>query len=412
MRKKLYVIVLCAVLAAQSMFMGASINAYAGEIEEGNLESDKVGVIVSLGDSYSSGEGIEPFYGQDKPMEEKKEDEDWLAHRSELSWPGQLTLPGMEGTFSDYKDENWFFKASSGAKTENMSGTQTKEYNRDGYKGSKNLAGQLEIFKEINANGENVDYVTITIGGNDVDFANIIKKSVIFSYTIPKVVSKKIDNVWKKYDKETRNGIKNTYYDIAGLAGNDARIIVAGYPKLLNSKESNIIKSSSSQLINENVSKFNNELAQLVSECNEEGLNIFFAPVEEYFDGHEAYTEEAYLNPVILLPEGTEDLKEKSISSAYSIHPNAAGAEKYAEAVQKIIDDLEKNGGVLTPSDLEDDWGISTEIQDKYLSEEEKSFLERIFARTRELSGKIINSFMFGDEQTAVDSIKEIFEDD
>ena len=42
-------------------------------------------VIVSLGDSYSSGEGIEPFYGQEEEMEVKCQNPDWLAHRSEKS---------------------------------------------------------------------------------------------------------------------------------------------------------------------------------------------------------------------------------------------------------------------------------------------------------------------------------------
>ena len=39
-------------------------------------------IVVSLGDSYSSGEGIPEFYGQNKKWEEKVYDEDWLAHRS------------------------------------------------------------------------------------------------------------------------------------------------------------------------------------------------------------------------------------------------------------------------------------------------------------------------------------------
>ena len=43
-------------------------------------------IVVSIGDSYSSGEGIEPFFGQDKASAEKVEDEDWLAHRSEKVW--------------------------------------------------------------------------------------------------------------------------------------------------------------------------------------------------------------------------------------------------------------------------------------------------------------------------------------
>ena len=54
------------------------------------VSADSVPVIVSLGDSYSCGEGIEPFYGQDAEMALRCLDPDWLAHRSEKSWPMRI----------------------------------------------------------------------------------------------------------------------------------------------------------------------------------------------------------------------------------------------------------------------------------------------------------------------------------
>ena len=79
------------------------------------VSADSVPVIVSLGDSYSCGEGIEPFYGQDAEMALRCLDPDWLAHRSEKSWPGMLTLPGVSGPMKEHRGENWFFAAASGA---------------------------------------------------------------------------------------------------------------------------------------------------------------------------------------------------------------------------------------------------------------------------------------------------------
>ena len=102
--------------------------------EEDNILK-KSRVVVSMGDSYSSGEGLAPFYGDnhisdfDNPSPEFKE---WLAHRSKNdSWPGQLVLPNFKGTLNDYKaDLNteikddgrlyWFFVASSGAKIKDI----------------------------------------------------------------------------------------------------------------------------------------------------------------------------------------------------------------------------------------------------------------------------------------------------
>jgi len=82
--------------------------AYAkNKAKDQSKEEDEV-IVVSLGDSYSAGEGIEPFYGQGLAVKEKVTNKDWLAHRSEKSWPGQLTVPGLEGTLSDHKGKNWF----------------------------------------------------------------------------------------------------------------------------------------------------------------------------------------------------------------------------------------------------------------------------------------------------------------
>ena len=51
-------------------------------------------VIVSLGDSYSAGEGNEPFFGQNS--DDKHKNPDWVAHRSEKAWSGRLTIDTSE----------------------------------------------------------------------------------------------------------------------------------------------------------------------------------------------------------------------------------------------------------------------------------------------------------------------------
>ena len=63
-------------------------------------ETNDAVVVVSLGDSYSSGEGIEDFYGQEKEWEQRVKDEDWLAHRSTKSWPSLLKIPKADGSTS------------------------------------------------------------------------------------------------------------------------------------------------------------------------------------------------------------------------------------------------------------------------------------------------------------------------
>ena len=70
-------------------------------------------IVVSLGDSYSSGEGIEPFYEQYKDIAEKVKNPDWLAHRSIESWPGKVKIDGLDGQLRDHRtDGHWFFRKS------------------------------------------------------------------------------------------------------------------------------------------------------------------------------------------------------------------------------------------------------------------------------------------------------------
>lgn len=91
-------------------------------------------VVVSLGDSFSSGEGIEPYYGQSSST--SRLCEDWIAHRSTKAWSGLLEYKGVtlnsvkatssadldSGLYRYEGDDNgtWYFAAASGAVTDNV----------------------------------------------------------------------------------------------------------------------------------------------------------------------------------------------------------------------------------------------------------------------------------------------------
>ena len=317
--------------------------------------------VVSLGDSYSSGEGIEPFYGQED-NELKHENEDWLAHRSTKSWPSKLIIPGYEGesgnnTLGDYKYNNevsesensdssqilqnnceWYFVASSGAVTDNIySQKQIKTVRLSGVnnhrKFTKSIPIQTSVFNSINGP---VDFVTITIGGNDVDFAKIIKTCVMGStYLGSHRLETKLEKLWKNFDT-TKQKIEQTYKNVSLLAP-DAEIIVVDYPQLLDPEGRGVaISKEEAKLVNENVSKFNKEIEKIVIKCKEEGLRISFVDVETKFNGHEAYSSDPWIKEIKLLASDQE-LDDKAISSAYSMHPNEEGAEAYAECVNEMI---------------------------------------------------------------------------
>lgn len=317
-------------------------------------------IVVSLGDSYSSGEGIPAFYGQEKAWEQRIYDEDWLAHRSRNSWPGLLTFSDIAGTMRDYnvRETNspyckWYFGAASGAETRHISGqTQEKKTAKrtslfKTLKTTYQLPKQIDVFNRVSGD---VDYVTLTIGGNDVGFADIITTcatgSTYLHFGSGKLkLEKQIDSIWAQFDT-TRANIKQVYKDIESRAGEQAEIIVAGYPKLLDKEGKGVlISEKEATIVNQNVTKFNNHIAGIVDECKSEGMPIHFVDVEGEFDkggGHQAYSDDAWINSIILTKQD-QDLDQTGFVSAYSIHPNAEGAKAYARCVNAAIREIESS---------------------------------------------------------------------
>lgn len=331
-----------------------------------NNDADPI-TVVSLGDSYSSGEGIPPFYGQTDsqgkqlPIQKKITDNDWLAHRSPKSWPSLLKFPDSDETLGHYKVDsvnkalkyNWYFRASSGATTDHFTEEQAKTVQRMDYlflkKVTKSLPAQLDVFKNIPQG--TVDYVTLTIGGNDVDFSGLITLCVVDNarFLDPNILDLKLTWLWLNFNK-TKADIKQAYIDVQSAAGPQAAIIVAGYPKLINKiGNGSILNIYEATKINENVSKFNKKLEGIVSSCKQTGMNIHFVDVEAEFDkdgGHQAYSSDSWING-IMPGAKSEDLSNLSVASSYSMHPNELGAQAYARCVNaeiKTIEDKKQEG--------------------------------------------------------------------
>ena len=301
-------------------------------------------VVDSMGDSYSSGEGVPPFYGQDKPYQEKKEDLDWLAHRSTIGWPARLEIPTISGHAKDYKDDTssracqWYFVASSGATTWNYRNEQSKELyeKKADYCEIKMMPAQLKVFDKIT---DTVDYVTMTIGGNDVDFADVITTAATKSHYLgSKDLDNKLNSLWNNIGN-TKAKLKQVYKDVAEKAPN-AAIIVAGYPQLLEKTGKGFLFSKAeSEAINEKTSAFNKEIKNVVNTCRAEGMDIHFVDVEKEFDkdgGHQAFSKSPWINEIVFGAQ-SEELNQKSKTSAYSMHPNVEGVKAYARCVNAEI---------------------------------------------------------------------------
>ena len=341
---------LCALVMCLSLF---SVAAHAEE-ETPQPQQQGSRVIVSLGDSYSSGEGNPDYYGSEKNLSQRVDDENWLAHRSQNSWPGQLTLDinGTTTTMSEVRYTYWYFAASSGAETVHLKDErQKKPYDTGGYSSnSKTISKQLDIFNQVKSDGREAEYVTVTIGGNDVEFVGVVKDGLISS-TIgcPSLLSSKLNGIWNEFYKEkgVRSDICKAYYDIQEAAGEQAKIIVAGYPKLLQPGMTLFFSAYAAESINTSVSRFNKEIETLVNYCKADGMKICFVSVEEGFENHGAYSSDPYINNISFPNE--HDLKSEfripdNLTSAASMHPNKDGMAVYRDCVQDKIDQIETYG--------------------------------------------------------------------
>lgn len=378
-------------------------------------KSDRI--IVSMGDSYSSGEGIDDFYDYNLPFAERIKSEDWLAHRSQNSWGGQLRLPNVDGTMAENRNTNWYFVASSGAETVHITGEQYKYYHKEEGRfyetktvytngdelsedgktlltdDAKNMPRpwkippQNNIFDRLSNEGKQADYVTITIGGNDVGFSDIITKAADpreSSYLNPNAFSDLVDMLLKHITSDDiTNKLIDTYGKIHNKSG--SKIIVAGYPKLLEQTgKGTLFNKYESETINNAVHAFNLKINRAVLTCEINGGSngiYHFVSVEDGFNGHEAYSDDPYINEVSIFAK-EQDIKDSG-ASAYSMHPNKKGAEIYRACVQSKINELERAtsderdivlvldvSGSMSGTPLEETKKASTKFVDRILDED------------------------------------------
>ena len=229
-------------------------------------------------------------------------------------------------------------------KTTRALAEEAQEEKETAYPGSMALDFELSIFdaspSQSLESGE-VDFVTITIGGNDMGFAELMSTAALVpSFLFPNVIANFINDKWEEYDEHIRTDIIQAYRDIADTVGPQAKIIVAGYPKLLDPEGSGFLFSGvEADKMNQAASDFNDRIEELVKKENEGGLNIYFVDVEGKFENHGAYAENSFVNELIL-PTTEQDLDRKGAYSAASFHPNEKGAEVYYECVRDKILEL------------------------------------------------------------------------
>ena len=338
-------------------------------------------IVVSMGDSYASGDGLEPYYGQDSAY--KYWNEDWVGHRSSISWEGRLVVGGH--TLSEVRavpelanvenggthtfnydawasDGLWYNVATSETRVIHMCGDELSAQSyleKSVYKLGTDFgtvsytaryAPEIKVFDYLDRTygAGSVDYVTIMIGGNDIGFAKIMVKAA----TSSNKVSELLDEAKATFSTATRPALERAYRTIQAAAGADAHIIVVGYPLLFDGAKTNVLFSATEYAqIDDLALWLDSQYADIVAGLNAAGFdNIHYVSLVEAFKGHGAYSADNYISGVVFLDdEAFDDSGELRYISAASIHPNAKGSAAIAGEVQKLIDAIEASEAPHAP---------------------------------------------------------------
>lgn len=259
---------------------------------------------VALGDSFSSGEGIPKFANQ-------------TCHRSYHAYPWlaaerlQAHVPGYRVQFN--------FKACSGAKIDDVA--SKAQHGWPNY-----VEPQLD---NVNSG---TDVVTITIGGNDLDFSRVITDCIVDP--LPCLTKRSA----AKNDQNVRSqGVRlyKLYKKLRGAINPNGHVFVLGYPELFPKKKDawlngrfcgGLVGLDEIQGAHDLTDKANSVIHQAA-----DAAGVLYVDSTARFRKHEicgAPPPDWWFNGV--LPNGHVE---------YSIHPNAAGQRALADALLERMQD-------------------------------------------------------------------------
>jgi lysophospholipase L1-like esterase len=229
---------------------------------------------VSLGDSYSAGVGTRVFY-----------EESGECDRSPDAFGPKIAAA---------KGYTLNFEACSGAKT-----------------------GEV-IEKQLGHLSAGTSLVTITIGGNDAGFSNVMLNCALYYFTCGSAISEA-----EEYIAKTLPGkLETTYKDIRAKAST-AQVIVLGYPKLFTKEGKtcnvNFLTSGNEKKINEGAEKLDAAI-----KARAEAMKFTFVNPTSAFEAHEVCASEEWLNG-------------QSLPLSESYHPNVKGQEEFTKLVEAAI---------------------------------------------------------------------------
>jgi GDSL-like Lipase/Acylhydrolase family/PASTA domain len=261
------------------------------------------GTYVALGDSYSAGAGVPPYL-HDSPYPSDTDGCD----RSASAWPETLASDlGFSGT-------QFSFHACTASVVAELAGTNTAT----GEPAQENwLTSDTRL-------------VTLTDGGNDVGFAQVMTACVL-SWTCSASVGSILDSRIASIEP----ALAGAYEDIANRVPS-ATIIVMGYPRFFPMTPPAFCYTgigpytfigAQMSWINGEIQKLDTQIQTAVTAAQQAGKNVWYATGSyDAFTGHELCTSQPYMNDAV----PTNPFNLSNPVQTESFHPNLAGNQQLA----------------------------------------------------------------------------------
>lgn len=252
---------------------------------------------VSLGDSFSSGEGAGHYDGG------TSQESGNGCDRSDRAWPRLLGVP----------KQNHF--ACSGATT------------ADFYESQKDPVSQLENLRRVAAR-EPISKVYVTIGGNDLGFGKIVGDCVIRT-CLSHLDSVELPRLRDQVEPAVAKALSE-----AKLAAAGGQVILVGYPNLIPSPGSRFTQCGwLTDKEKPRVWKLESELDSTLATAAS-AAGVTFISISRALKGHELCTDNSWVTPVASPSDAATLHGWKPQKSNHQGHPNADGQKAIAKAVQ------------------------------------------------------------------------------
>lgn len=292
-------------------------------------EQAEAGDYVALGDSYSSGEGAGDYVDNTNSDDATKQ----MINDLPIDlWPGDPhnnICRRSANAYSEVVYHNGDFKGDFifGA----CSGGVMADYYNDNGGGNEDEGPQRDHLTE------DTSLVTISMGGNDFGFGNVVAGCVIKGSTMVagSCGSGESDSVKAKIDIEAVRLVQ-FYKDLAADTPDKARILIVGYPQLFPDDPSGLplaITNGDQKWINDMGAYANQKIQEAIIAS---GTRVEFVDVTNALNGHEIGTDEPWIHDLTAGIDGGNWIKPVSNNS---FHPTAEGQNAIGAIVQQKIKD-------------------------------------------------------------------------